>query len=402
MSVVEDRAEVEKKLPGQKRARFPGIEKHLSLVKEYTQMLKHANKSFEDVDKLLGERIEEYRKEIGQKELYDRKDSLSGEIKSLSSRKGELILQIHAIRDELRNLAQSVSEEKKRLNMKSTAELEQTLKNIEMRIRERPLSAREEKDISTEKNRVTKLLGMQGIFKEKDDMIREMEKSKKKEEEELHVLKLELERKNEEMGELVKKIEKNKKIVYPEDIKRLQEEKKRIIKERNEIREKKKVEFEAIDKKAEQYARKAAELEAAKERKERLVGQEQVIAGLCEKRARIEGEMNDDPCVQLRSLIFSIKKFEVDGKEGSKRISLPFSILGTLMKFRLPVPKSGKEVGATIQAAEALALEEEDAFLKRKEEIRKSLAEMDEKILREKEVHKNMPRPAFPKMGEDE
>lgn len=390
----------ETKKSNQKLFKFHGVGKHLNVLKVCTIRIKEIEETIVEKKEKLDSRIKEFRKATGQKELFDSRDEIQTKIDEVQKEKSTVGAELKETALELRTLSQSVGEEKKKLNMKSTSELRNKIKLIDTRIRERPLSSKEEKDISTEKNRIIKLLAMQDIFKEKDEKIKEMEDEKKKKEALFSVKKQELDMLIKKLGEINTKLGKIKKTAYPEEIKNLQASIESLVKEKKGLIEEKKNEIVLMEEKEKEYDLKSAEIEVAKKHKNALFDQEKVISDLMEQKERLEGELLTNPTEQLKSISSALKMQKISMGEGKQsKISLPFHLVSQIVKFNIKIPKTPGEISSTLQKIDELSQVEEENFLSRKQKLSEEIAAVKEKIKNEKEAHQKMPRPVFPRIS---
>ncbi|EHY66406.1 hypothetical protein NEAUS04_1083 [Nematocida ausubeli] len=401
MNAVNERKQEDDTKKNQKQFRFPGVKKHFTTVKGYTTEINQLKDTIESTKKRLNSRIEEFRKQTGQKELYDSRDQIQEKIAELQKEKKRMFDEVNIARNELRELSQTVGEEKKMMNMQSTADLKNKLMSIDNRIIEKPLNVKEERDISNEKNQIRKMLSMQDIFKEKDEKIKEMEDQKKKKEAVLSVKKQELEIQNKLLLEVKEKIDAVKKTVYPEDIKKMQASVASINAEVAVLSKKRTDEFEIIKKKSEEFDLKAAEIEVAKSRKDALIEQEKLISDLQEDKEKMEMNLHGNPAEKLKCVKSSLSKYNIPAKSGkSQLITLPLHLVSQLVMFRIAIPKTVADVEKTLQKIDTVVKAEEESFLSKKEQLSIDIAAIAEKIQKEKETHKKMPRPVFPRLLE--
>ncbi|KAI5191916.1 hypothetical protein NEMIN01_1734 [Nematocida minor] len=385
----------------QKLFKFQGVGKHLSVLRECTAQIKEIEEKVAAKKQRLDARIEEFRKATGQKELYDTKDEIQKKIEEIQKEKGTMGAELKQAVQELKTLSHAVGEEKKKLNMKSTSELRNKLSIIDNRIIERPLSSKEEKDISTEKNRIIKLLAMQDIFKEKDEKIKEMEDQKKKKEAAFSIKKQELDLQIKKLAEINSKLGKIKKTAYSEDIKKMQGDIAALIEEKKSLFEEKKNEIVVMEKKEKEYELKSAEIETAKKHKMALFEQEKVISDLMEQREKLESDLHSNPSEQLKSISSALRMQKMSVQKGrAAKISLPFHLVSQLVKFNIPIPKTSADIETTLQKIEEIFQNEENTFLSKKQQISAKIAQVNEKIKSEKEAHQKMPRPVFPRISE--
>lgn len=388
------------KKSSQKLFRFHGVGKHLNVLKVCTSQIKEIEEAVVKKKERLDSRIKEFRKATGQKELFDKKEEIQTKLEEVKKEKAALGAELKQATQDLKALSQSVGEEKKKLNMKSTSELRNKIKQIETRIRERPVSSKEEKDLSTEKNRIIKLLGMQDIFKEKDEKIKEMEDNKKAKEAVMSVKKQDYETLTKKLGDINTKLGKIKKTVYPEDIKRLQDEINALIAQKKSLIEEKKKEIAVMEEKEKEYDLKSAEIEMAKKHKEALLGQEKVISDLMEQKEKLETELLSNPTEQLKSISSSLRMQKIAMGEGRQsKISLPFHLVSQIVKFNITIPKTPGEISTTLLKIDELSQIEEENFLSRKQKLSEKISALNEKIKSEKDTHQKMPRPVFPRIS---
>jgi len=390
----------EKKRP-QSNFKFQGVRKHLDILREYNDKIHAAEDKIQELKERVTQRIEEFRKSTGQKELFDAKDEIQKRIEVLQKEKNAAHNDLKQAGQELRALSQAVGEEKKKLNMKSTTELKNRLEAIENRIREKPLSSKEEKEISSEKNRLIKLLSMQDIFREKDEKIKEMEEQKKSKESALTVKKQELDHQFAKLTEVNNKIGKIKKTAYPEEIKKMQETQNALIEEKKSIIEKKKEELAVMEKKAQEYKLKSAEIEKAKEQKNALVAQEKIVQDLSEKRNHLEESLQKNTGDQLKVLKSTLEMhIKVLSQAGKSQVALPFNVVSQLLTYGVEIPSTVEKVKKAIQVIEKKAAEEEKTFLSQREKILSQIEEAAKEVKKEQAKLEKMPRPVFPRFDE--
>lgn len=391
----------ERKKP-QKVFRFQGIKKHLDVLKEQTTKIKGLEEKIRVTTERLSARIEEFRKQTGQKELYDKKTELQSKIDALKKERAAMIAETKGISQELRAMMQAVGEEKKKLNLKSSTELKNKLLHIENRIREKPLTSREEKEISAEKNRIVKLLSMQDIFKEKDEKIKELEDKKKAKDTELSIKKQEIELQLDNLKEVNTKIEKTRKTLYPDDIKKMQADVKKAIEEKKAEQERKREEIAVMEKKSKEYELKSAEIEKAKQHKADLQKQEELIAQLQKKKEEVEAKIKSNPKEQLKSLAASLSVYErtIPSSVQKGPLSLPMQIVNQLIRYRVDIPKTKAEIQGTLEKIQQISVSEEKAFHEKKEKLTSELEGINASIKAEREKHQKLPRPVFPRLFE--
>ncbi|KAI5171407.1 hypothetical protein NEFER03_0766 [Nematocida sp. LUAm3] len=387
----------------QKKFKFQGVKKHLDLMKQLNNDIKELEEKILQSKERVDSRIEEFRKQTGQKDLFDSQEETRKGLESLKKERDVMRTDLKSVSVELKTLMQTVGEEKKKLNMKGAAELRNRLAQIDNRIREKPLSSKEEKEISTEKNRVIKLLSMQDIFKEKDEKIKELEDLKKTKESAYSAKKQEAENFQSKLNEINNKIGKIKKATLPEDIKGLQEKIAEMIEQKKTLFEQKKNEFSLMEKKSEEYELKAAEVEKAKTAKSALVDQEKLIEKLSHERSEVERDLNENPCENLKALKMALLSQTSHTKKSHlvKNISLPFSIVSQLVQFNMNIPKNFSEIDESIKKIDQIFSQEEKNFEQRKSEIHKKISSFDVKISEEKKKLDTMPRPSFPKFDNE-
>ncbi|KAI5188716.1 hypothetical protein NECID01_0329 [Nematocida sp. AWRm77] len=384
----------------QRGPRFFGMKKHLDVLKGYNNRLREIDEQVGRTKERIEARIEEFRKQTGQKELYDTKKEVQEKIDVLQKEKAEMLKDLKETNQALRTLSQSVGEEKKRLNMKSTVELRNKLASIESRIIEKPLSSKEEKEISNEKNRLIKLLSMQDIFREKDEKIKIMEDQKKSKETLVSVKKQEVEKQYKKLTDVINKINMSKKEPYPEDVKSMKELLTTLNEEKKELYEKKKEEQVVIDKKAKEYEAKSAEMEKAKEKKKALVEQEKVISDLSEQKEELEKSLQKDPCEQLTSLKKTLGVQKSVQSSSKSALSLPFHLVSQLINFKIAIPKVVGDIDSAIAKIDTIYDAEEASFQDKKKEISEGIEKLAAQIKKEQKTLEKLPRPVFPKMAE--
>ncbi|OAG32562.1 hypothetical protein NEIG_01672 [Nematocida sp. ERTm5] len=401
MNAVRERKPEEDTKKNQKQFKFPGAKKHFDIVRECTTEINRIKDTIESTKDRLKSRIEEFRKQTGQKELYDSKDKIQAKITELKQEKKKLSDEVIQAKNELKELSHAVGEEKKKLNMQSTAELKNKLNSINNRIMEKPVNVKEERELSAEKNQLIKLLSMQGIFKEKDEKIKEMEDQKKKKEANLSVKKQELEIQSKLFVDIQEKIGAIKKTVYPEDIKKMQADIAAMNADITALSQKRTEEFETMRKKSEEFDLKAAEIELAKSRKNALVDQETLISSLQEEKDTMEKSLHGNPSEKLKSVKSALSKYATAPQKGkSSMVTLPMHLVNQLVMFRISIPKTTADVEKTLKKIDMVAKSEEENFLSKKEQLSADIAAITEKIKKAKEAHQKMPRPVFPRMLE--
>lgn len=403
MNIVNERKpeDQENARKNQKLFRFQGVGKHLNILRECTVQIKEIEEKIAATKQRLEGRIEEFRRSTGQKELYDSKDEIQKKIADLQKEKQAMAVELKQAVQEFKTLSQSVGEEKKKLNMKSTTELRNKLNSIDSRIRERPVNSKEEKELSTERNRIIKLLSMQGIFKEKDEKIKEMEDQKKTKESLFSVKKQELEIQNKMLTEVNEKLGKIKKTVYPEEIKKMQQDLSAMIEQKKELISRKKEELVVMEKKEKEYDLKAAEIELAKQHKNALIEQEKTISDLLEEKEKMESELHGNPSEKLKGARRALETQKATLQKGkNSAVSLPFHLVSQLVKFNIPIPKTVADIEKTLQKIDETAEKEEKNFHTMKQKMSAEITELNEKIKREKENHQKMPRPVFPRISD--
>ncbi|OAG31325.1 hypothetical protein NEDG_01803 [Nematocida displodere] len=399
-AVMQQRDDADRR-KNQKVYKFQGVRKHLDVLKECNTQMKNIQEKIAQMTERFNVRIEEFRKSTGQKELFDAQAEIQQAINTLQKEKDLLTTDLKKSGAELKTLSQSVGEEKKKLNMKSATELRNKLQAIDSRIREKPLSSKEEKEISAEKNRIIKLLSMQDIFKEKDEKIKDMEEKKRVKETELTVKKQELEVQRNKLNDVTAKIGKIKKIIYPEDVKKLQEIKATLIQEKNTVLARKNSELEVMEEKAKEYELKSVEIEKARKQKDALVEQEVVIAELIKSKEEEEGKLSANPCEQLKSLKTALSSQEALHARSPKAVlSLPMPVVGQLAQFAIAIPKKIADITAAKAQIDAIAANEEKRFEQRRQTIVQAVSTLSEQIRSEKKKLDAMPRPVFPRLFE--
>lgn len=389
----------ERKKP-QKVFRFQGMRKHLDILRGYSERIREIEETVVQTRQRLDARIEEFRKQTGQKELFDAKKEIQAQIEVLQKERVQMVADLKETNLELRTLSQSVGEEKKKLNMKSATELRNRLASIESRIREKPLSSKEEKEISNEKNRLLKLLSMQDIFREKDEQIKELEDQKKIKETAVSIKKQEIDHQYRKLTEVTNQIGKIKKTVYPEDVKKMQEAVSALTSEKKELIEKKKEELAVIEQKSKEYEAKSAELERAKGQKDALVKQEQVIANLSQEKDVLEQGLLGDPCEQLNHLKKALGHQKTVLASTKGPITLPFHLVSQLLKFSIGIPKKSDELDQAINKIDQIYSTEEENFVAKKEELNSKIEKIASQINEERKALEKLPRPVFPRMSE--
>lgn len=374
---------------------FQGIGKHLSVVREQKERIKNAEERIGKIKEKIDERIAEFRKQTGQKELFDAKSSVQQVLDALMKEKSAMGAELREINQNLRTLMQSVGEEKKKLNMKSATELRNKIQNIDNRIRESPISSKEEKALSAEKNRIIKLLSMQDIFKEKDEKIKEMEDIKKTKDAAFSVKKQEIENQQKKLTEINNKINKLKKTAFPEDIKKMQEEVLQLIEEKKEALESKKKEMAIMDEKSKEYEKKAEEMERIRQIKQALDTQRDIIAALIKEKGDYEDNLHkSNPCEQLNSLKSALQRQKsFVSKNVKTNISLPFHLVSQLIQFNIHIPTVSSDIEKTIEKIDHIFNKEEKAFEKHKADLLERINTLQEKIREEKKKLDGMPRP---------
>ncbi|KAH9386260.1 uncharacterized protein NEMAJ01_1156 [Nematocida major] len=386
----------------QKVFKFQGVGKHLRVVKECNISIRDIEERIIATRQRVESRVEEFRRSTGQKELYDKKDEIQARLNELLVEKQTLRTELKTAVQDLKTLSQSVGEEKKKLNMKSTSELRNRINSIDSRIRERPVNSKEEKELSTEKNRIIKLLAMQDIFKEKDEKIKEMEDQKKRLEALFSVKKQEIDIQTGLLSDVNAKIGKIKKTVYPEDIKKMQEDIVRMQEEKKAHIKAKREEQAIMEKKAQEYELKAAEIELAKQHKTALIDQEKVISDLFEEKEKLEAELQGNPSETLGSIRKNLLAQKSSGAQKGKsaELAIPLHLVNQLVKFNIAIPRTQEDIDKTVLKVDEIKKVEELNFLSRKQKMTATIAELSEKIQAEKEAHKKMPRPVFPRISE--
>ncbi|KAI5181747.1 hypothetical protein NEOKW01_1911 [Nematocida sp. AWRm80] len=384
-----------------KEFKFTGVKKHLGALKECNNKIKEIEEKIVQTKERVDQRIEEFRKLTGKKELYDTRTELQEKVKTLKNEKNEMISELSKVNQELKELSQSVGEEKKKLNMKSTVELRNQLNSIDNRIRERPMSSREEKEISAEKNRIIKLLSMQDMFKEKDEKIKEMDDKKKTKEKLLSIKKQEIENTLKSLTDINNRIGSLSKVSYPADITKMQESINALIKEKKTYMAARKEAFAVMEQKSREYELKAAEIEKAKQHKNDLIAQEKVISDLFHEKEKIELDLQGNPCEQLKTLKTALIQYKNSLDKGVKTtLLIPFHIVAHLVKFNIAIPKESSDIEKTIKKINEIAVSEEKNFLEKKNRMNDHIKEISSRIAQEKEKLGKMPKPVFPRFSE--
>ncbi|KAI5187314.1 hypothetical protein NEHOM01_2087 [Nematocida homosporus] len=387
----------QQKKKNSKVLKFQGIGKHIDVLRECNSKIKSIEERIVQDKERIESRIEEFRKQTGQKELFDSKDEAQKAIDLLSKEKSAMTEELKRTSQDLRALMTAVGEEKKRLNMKSATELRNKKEQIKNRIRDKPHSSKEAAEMCSELSRIEKLISMQDMFKEKDEKIMEMEKAKKAQEFALSIKRQELEHQQKKLNEVSAKIGKVKKTAYPEDIKRLQEEVKVLIEEKRVLLEAKRAEHEVMVAKAAEYEVKAAEIEKARAHKAALEEQEKQIESLLLARDELETELASNPSGSLRTLRTVLPGYKLQRTSRGCALALPLSVVSQLGQFNITIPKSAVEIDAVLAEIDTAIVREDGKFEAKKSSLMAQLQDLSGRIAKERQKHGELPRPVFPR-----